>query len=248
MNPSEAAILYGIATAGHNQPPSQIEELGQRHAHLLERKDELLEAAIRAPESCDDDETAGKLTDFAAQLGACAKEARESHKTEKQPFLDGGRTVDSFFKEIADPLEQNKKAIETIIGGYQFRKQQEAKRAAAEAERLAREEAERLAAEATTEAQIDQAIAVEAKANEQAAVVTARPVEISRVRGNLGSIGSLRTDYDYEVADMAQVPRQFLMLNDSAIKAHIKARPKDQAPADVAGLRFFPKHTSRVRA
>jgi predicted HD superfamily hydrolase involved in NAD metabolism len=44
------------------------------------------------------------------------------------------------------------------------------------------------------------------------------------------------------VTDINAVPRQFLMLNDAAVKAAIKARPKDQPPAPVPGIEFIRKH------
>lgn len=233
---------------GHNEPPSPIEEqLISEYDKLLSRQAALLAAAERAPTACDDDATESKLTDFAAQIAACIEEAKSAHKTEKEPHLRAGQAVDTFFRVLSVPLVERKKGYEALIGGYKFRKQEAAKKAAAEAERIAREEAERLAALATTEAEIDEAIAVEITANEQAAIIHARPIELSRARGEF-AMSSLKTDYDFEVVDMAKVPRQFLMLNDSAVKAHIKARLKDQAPVPLDGFRFFPKHSARIRA
>jgi hypothetical protein len=37
------------------------------------------------------------------------------------------------------------------------------------------------------------------------------------------------------------------VINDAAVKAHIKARFKDQPPAPIPGLRFFTKSSTVVR-
>ena len=64
---------------GHNAPPTDAEalraSLAEDHADILRRRDELAAAAARAPTSVTDEETAGKVADFAKQLAACTKDA-----------------------------------------------------------------------------------------------------------------------------------------------------------------------------
>jgi hypothetical protein len=101
-------------------------------------------------------------------------------------------------------------------------------------------EKERLAALAETEEEYEAAI-------EQEAIANARPLERSRIHGDLAT-GSLRIEYEYQIVDLAKVPRSMMMLNESAVKKHIAARPQDGMPAPVPGLRFIPVHKARIRA
>jgi hypothetical protein len=229
-----------------NVPPGQNEILAGNYEDLRQRQQELLAAANRAPKTCDDDETARKLTDFVGQIGSCITVAIKAHKIEKEPWLQGSRIVDGFFRDVREPLEIFKRTFERLIGDWQQRKQEAERLAALEAERLAREEMERLAAAAETDADLEDAIAQEDAALEQAAIAAARPLERSRVHGDLAT-GSLTTDYEYEPIDMAKVPLKFLMLDDSAIKRHIRSRPKDGEPEPIPGLHFTPIYSARIR-
>ena len=231
---------------GRNVPMDQVEILVDNYTDLLQRQKELLEAANRAPKTCDSDEVAKKLTDFTGQLAACVAAATKAHKIEKEPHLRAGQTVDEFFRDIRAPLLTFKQTFEGIIGDWQFRQQEAERLANLEKERLAREEVERLLAEAENEFGLDAAIAQEEAAIEAAAIAAARPLERSRIHGDLAT-GSLRIEYEYAIVDLAKVPRQFMMLNESAVKKHIAARPQDGMPAPVPGLRFIPIHKTRIR-
>lgn len=230
-----------------NLPAELPEQLAEAYSELLERKEDLLSASGRVPAICDNDEIAARMTDFVSQMMAVIKTAQKAHKIEKEPHLQAGRVVDKFFRDIVSPLETIKGAMEALVGSYQFRKQEAIKRAAMEAERLAREEAERQAAAMQTEADLAEAIAQDEAAREQAAIVAARPIELSRLHGDLAT-GSLRIEYDYAIENLDMVPRRFLMLNESAVKAHIRSRPQDGAPEPIPGLRFIARHVTRVRS
>lgn len=218
---------------GDNLPGNLNELLNATYDDLLQRKAELVEAANRAPLTCNDDETARRLTDFLGQIMTCVKRAEDARKTEKEPHLRASQAVDGFFRTIQKPLEDIRATLGLVVGDYQHRKQAAAKKEA-EAEK------ERLAALAQTEEELEAAI-------DQEAIEKARPHELSRIQGDLAT-GSLRTDYDYVLQNITLVPRQFLMLNESAIKAHIKNRPQDGEPAPVSGLRFIPIHKVLIRA
>lgn len=236
-----------LATIGHNGPPTLNEELGQRYAYLTDRKDELLEAFTRVPEACDDDETLARMTDFVGQLMGVFDDADSAHKVEKKPHLDAGRTVDSFFNSIREPMEASKKAIKKLADAYNARKLDQIRHEAAEAEKKARQEAEALAASATTDGEIDQAIALETKAQVSAQVVQMKPTELTQARGSFGTMSSMKLEWAFEIEDLTKVPPQFLMLNEAAVKAHMKARQKDKPPLPCPGIRFFEKPSTQFR-
>ena len=73
-----------------NLPPGPLgtgEILQGNYQDLLNRQEELLAAANRAPKTCNDDETAKSMTDFCGQMAACIKAAQDAHKVEKEPHL-----------------------------------------------------------------------------------------------------------------------------------------------------------------
>jgi hypothetical protein len=117
---------------------------------------------------------------------------------------------------------------------YQNRKAEEARRAAIEQERIAREAAERMAREAATVEQLDAAIAVEAEAEKAAAVVAAKPAELSRSRGDYGAVASLREHWTFEVTDFTQVPREYLCVDQPTVRDAIKRKVRE-----VPGLRIY---------
>jgi hypothetical protein len=138
------------------------------------------------------------------------------------------------------------------------RKAAEARRAAEEEARRARAEADRLAAEALAREVaakpsapaapvLDRAIEAEARAAVADAIAAAKPADLSRTRGDYGAVASLRTTWEYEVTDFNAVPRQFLVVNDLGIRAHIRTRAKDQPPSPIAGIKFIEKSTAVVR-
>jgi hypothetical protein len=64
-------------------------------------------------------------------------------------------------------------------------------------------------------------------------VVAAAPVEKQKTNGVTFSV-----TYDYEVVDEDKIPREYLMPNDKAIKAMVKAK-KDKTM--IPGIKVFPK-------
>ena len=105
------------AAMGDNNPPSPVEEIRFRlcdeFADLAERGKELEAAAGRVPE-VEDDETAGKVSDFIKQVSACLKRAEADRKAEKEPYRQAADTVQAFFKGISNPLETVKKKSRPI--------------------------------------------------------------------------------------------------------------------------------------
>ena len=64
----------------------------------------------------------------------------------KSRFWNGGRTVDTFFKRLADPLDEAKGKLQNRLTIYERNKADEERRVREEAARIEREEAQRLQA------------------------------------------------------------------------------------------------------
>lgn len=108
-------------------------------------------------------------------------------------------------------------------------------------------EASSSAPAADADATLTQAVALSDQAAAVAASATARPADLSRTRGDMGSVASLKQTWAFEVTDITKVPAHMLMVNEAAVKAHVKARLKDQPPAPVAGIRFYTQASATVR-
>jgi hypothetical protein len=241
------------ATIGHNRAPSAIIDTDDAiaatrliAADLMPRQAELLAGyerwAVNTGGIIGDDVTQGKSADFFKQIAGHIKAVEEARKSAKEPVLSLGKAVDGVFALVADPLVPARAGIERAMTAYAQRKADEERarlrlvaEAAAqrqrEADDLARAEAEMLGEDTPPEAPV---VPV------QAALPTA--AEASRVTGDYGSVASLRSRWIHEVTDLASVPREYLMVNDAAIKAAIKGGVRT-----IPGVRVFQESKVGVR-
>jgi hypothetical protein len=270
-----AAAAPAAPGLGHNQPPDEIAELhaslADTNRQLTERRDALLDAGQRVPQAVEDDEGAGRVAEFIKQIAACEKVAEASRVALKEPFLAKGRAVDGFFKKIVDPLVALKRTVNARLTAYQ-QKKAAAERAAREAEeRRQREAAAKAAAEAaaaaasiTTEADLSQAIAKEdvakmagASAEKAAEVAQAKPAELSRTRGDFGSVASLHTYIAFKDLDRAELDlealRQHLSSDalEKAVRSYIRAnsealRGRVPAHQPLKGVHLYEDARSQV--
>ena len=244
------------ATIGDNFPPSPIEalraQLAEDCAKLITRCAELMDSYARAPEIIDDDETAGKVGDLIKLITAAMKAAETARVGAKEPYLEAGRAIDGFFKTtILDPLNHYKRMLQARLSGFLEQKAAATRRAAEAQAKLEREAAERLAAEAAAaadDAKLDEALSAEERALEAEALAEAKPAELSRSRGDYGSVSSLRTTWESEITDRAQLDlealRPYFAIADleKAIRAFVKAGGRE-----LRGARIFEMTTAVVR-
>ena len=241
---SSDTARHGI---GGNLPPVETpaeiyERLADTYASLIARRDELLAGVARVPAEIGDDNVS-KIIDFVKQIKAAGTKATEAFKTEKNPFLEGGRAVDGYFKRITEPLSDGVVALNKKLTVYQVAKEAAERRVREAAEQAARVEAARLQkiaddaaaalraeADKMREAQnLDAAVEREAEAQraEAAALLASREAQakvadLSRTRGDMGGVSSLRTEWRGEIISRAD-------LDLEALRDHIPADALDQA-------------------
>lgn len=250
------------AQPGHNLGPQSDADalrarLAEANEKLLSRADELLAAEGRLP-AIDGDDGAGKASDYIKQVTACAKALDTARVGAKEPFLEGGRTVDGYFKKIADPLLGLKQRVDRKLSEYLRAKADAERRAREEEARIQREEAgkreaEALAAMATAapaaaEIATDAAIASQATAAQAQKAAEAKPAELSRTRGDFGAVASLRTEWTGEILDRDTLDlaalRQHIPLDalERAVRAFVKAGGRE-----LAGAKIYERSTAVVR-
>jgi hypothetical protein len=231
-----------------NNPPDDIailrDNLDLETEALRGRTADLVAAVDRAPPTIDDDEVCAKVADLVKLISACAKVAEDKRVSRKEPFLASGRAVDGYFKtKILDPLDKGKATLSARLTTFQRRKAEderqrreaEARRQRDEAARAAKDAAEKAAA-MQTDAGLDDALAAEelaqqAEADAEAArrAAAAKPAELSRTRGDLGAVASLRTFWSFRDLDRATLDldalREHLPVDalEKAVRSYVKA-------------------------
>lgn len=186
---------------GHNEPPL-ADRLTLDHAELTAKAKE---AAALVPETIraiQNDEEAGAYTETAKDIKAVLKLADAAFKTEKAPWLAGGKTVDDFFKAVSTPLKAAADRAVEAINVWQ------------RAQLAAKRKAEFDAAEKARK----EAIAFDEPVPVAAPVVVK---EAARVVSFSGTKASASIKWKGEVTDIDALPRQYLMPNKAAIDAAI---------------------------
>lgn len=235
------------------------QRLAEDNAALIRRHDDLIGAEERLPDIVDDD-SAGRVADYVKQATACAKALDGSRVAAKEPFLEGGRNVDGFFKRYTDGLGTLKRRVEAKLSIYlrdkadrERRAREEEARQSAEAARKAEAEAMALAdaAKVTTaqaDAALDTAVQAQTVARVAEKAAAAAPADLARTRGDFGSLATLRREWTFKDMDRAE-------LDLEALRAHIPTDALEKAlrSAIKAGLReikgatIFENQTATVR-
>jgi hypothetical protein len=198
------------------------------------------------------------VADFIAQCQAHLRQAEAAHKVEKAVHLQGGRTVDGFFKRRCERLSEALVPVFSRLKAHRDRRESAAaerhsallKTAESETELAGqyRAEAERLAASdnpadpkraAQYHSLADATIeSVDALLREAAACL--EPV---RIQGDYGATAYITRSWAFEVIDVNEVPRCYLSLNTEKIRAAILK----EGIRDIPGMKIFQHEELRVR-
>jgi hypothetical protein len=245
------------AGIGDNRPPPGLDlrnRLAEDYAELAETAARLVKQANASPAAITDDDTVGVAGDLIKEISACSKRAEKIRVDEKEPFLQGGRDVDGFFKTLTGQLEKAKGSLEKVVGVYLRAKAAEERRAREEAERKAREEAERKMREAEEAERERQEIARRREAKRIADEQAAREAEAAEVAANEPqTIGDLskpfEVDPDVEAETQATLAADHA-LEDAAeheTQAEIAAKAAAAKPAELARTRSDAGSVSTLR-
>jgi hypothetical protein len=214
---------------------------------------------------------ATKAADFVKQVKETIKDIEAKREAYKRPVITAGKTIDAAFKNpMISPLQKVVDEVMYEINGYQVRERQaEAKRQKQQAEAEAMErrkaadaEAARLAEEAAAAeaaGDVESAMEIESAAQQVAEVarVEARQVytpqaadiRLATQKSDLGTGLGTRVTWDFELVDIALVPKMFVSLNVDMVKAMLKSDKaiKEDGAQPIPGVRFFSKQSASVR-
>jgi hypothetical protein len=249
---SETVDTAGL---GHNRPPQpldatllldwlepELEPLRPRAAALVAAVERFKAAHVPIR----DDDEQGNAAEFVRQLRAFVKAAEDLRRQLGQPYLDCTSTLNTAFKKLEASVITGREAVDEALTQYaRMRALEERRRreAEAEAKRKAAELAELQARKSGAgDPTWDRAVDTAQRAEKAERAAAAGPADLSRVRGDMGAVASLREHWDYEVTDADAVPRLYLHINPAAIRAAIAGGARE-----IAGLRIFDASKVQVR-
>lgn len=225
------------------------ENLSERHPDVVKRSADLAEMLERASKAVDNEDDANKISEAIRQCTAFIKIATETRVKEKEPYLAGGRAVDGFFNNLIDAVDKTKKALLRVRTDYDVAVERAARQRRDEEAKRARDEVDRLAAEAKTKADAERVAVAEVRAEETHQATKATAAELTRTRTDTGVMTSLRSEWVHEVVEAKKVPRKFCVPDDKLLRAAVKsAVTSDGAcPLEIAGVRIYERKVSQVR-
>ena len=179
-----------------------------------------------------------------------AKECAQLIKEIDSVRKDATKPLDHMKKQIMDicrPLTEGLKKVKDNYGEKVLAWQREqAKKEAAEKKRLEDEaEAHRKAALEAAETGDDVGFEHEAQRADDAEAQQRAVDKTSTAKTtpqSYGRISGVKT-WIYEITDETAIPRQYLRVNESALKAAAKIKPN---PPEIPGIRWKEKHTPRT--
>ena len=197
------------------------------------RKDvSLVEQRVLALEIKDADDVT-EATNLLSYISSTKKNIEETRKSMVKPINDGLKAINDWFKRFSAPLETADGLLRKKVLVY--RQQQEQIRRAEE-ERL------RKLAEAEQKKLEKQAKKDGVMAPPPPPPVMIIPEQARTVHSDMGAV-SAKLVWDFEIEDENKVPRNFMIVNEKAIRAAVKAGVRN-----IPGVKVFQKEELAVRA
>lgn len=212
--------IAAVATLGHNNPPSLREVLAENYSGLTQEVEAIADKANGAPKKVTSEDDLTKVGDIVKDVRQLAKRIDQARVAQKEPYLQGGRDVDAFFKVLTERLDRIATALQDRATVYQREKAAEERRKREEEARRLREEEERQreiarkAEEAnrnkTAAKHEDKAEEIATRAAEVEAAAQASAADLTRVRSMSGTVATARTEWSFEITDFNEIPLEIL--------------------------------------
>lgn len=243
---------------GHNS--ASIEEILQdTRSALMARVEPLAERAnsVELPnKKIESEDHLALITPIVVDAKALAKDLENARKDDKQPYLDGGRAVDAFFKGPKDRLDRIVGVFERLASDFQREKIAEERRRAEEAERRAEAEAERLRKEAETakkpetqQRKLDKAAEADNAADRAAAAAQRSGNELGKV-STAGGTARAQTFWNYAIENYGELDLNSIrdFIDREAVEKAIRAKIKIQkGNTEIPGVRVFEDVKASIR-
>lgn len=227
------------AVIGNNEPPL-ADRLSADHAALVKEATDAADLVPPEIRAIENDEEAAAYTDTAADIKDVIARADASFEVEKKPWRDGAKTVDDFFAFRKTLAAAVKRVTDALDNRANLLLAQQRKAEAEEAERA------RIAAAIETERLRKEAIAFDEAPPAVVAPVYVAPLPIKDVARvvsfSTGNKASASVKWTHRVTDPDKVPRQYMMVNEDAIKAAVKGGARS-----IDGVEIFEAAKTAIR-
>jgi hypothetical protein len=186
-----------------------------------------------------DDADAGYVSDRRQEVKERLKEIEKFRKHITEPLLESKKRIDLEAKRISTPLEAIVQVLDSKLIGWhkaqeQVRIEAEKKKRAEEAKRLEEEKKAQLKVAMLTND--EKAASNVSEIDKNLERLEARPIQIQNNVRTARSTSYLIERWTYEVVDPLQIPREFLMVDESKLR---KFATETQGEKQVPGVKFF---------
>lgn len=212
-----------MESIGHNNPPSDFEIVKSR---LEEGERDIKKAILEIektplPESVDNEEIAGIVTDRIKSIRNIGSGITKTYKEIKEPYLQCSRAVDAWKNKLEADLAVMKSSAEKVLSIFLTKKAEEERLRQLEIARKQREEAEKLAQEALAHSQanlqetanelLGEAIKSESVANRiENTIADAKSHELVKTRSAFGSTASQKTAWVGKIVSLRGIDLEVL--------------------------------------
>lgn len=191
-----------------------------------------------------DEVTLGRVNKAKLYIKELRNEVRKVFEPIKKKAYAAYKEVLDKYKEVEKPIIDAEKHLDRLLADYfaeQRRLREEAERKRLEEERKRREEEERKlreALEAENSGKKEEAEKIITEA------VETKPIEINvPEKPKLNGVYS-RLDYDFEIIDMNQIPREYMIPNETLIRKVVKA---NKGNVEIPGIKIIKKEIVMTR-
>jgi len=220
---------------GHNQPPSALDEQKSVVQGIIDEAEATLTGV--AVETAEQDKVVENLL---KGLKTAKKGVNDAHKSDKEPYLEGGRRVDAEKNELIADIDRAIKVAQDCRTPY-LQKQEEIRQ---EAARIAREEAEAKRRELQEAHKAKQGLDVEeAKAladKEEAAKEAAK----AAAKATKPTATGLKTVWNTEITNLEQALNTYF--DDPRLSDAVLAMAKSDVHSGKRDIPGFNIHSERV--
>lgn len=180
-----------------------------------------------------DDKGMGNATELLGWIASAKKGFEGKRKMLVKPLNDHVKTINTMFKEYTAPLEAADSTLRGKVLSYRQEQERIRREEEARLRKLAEEERARLEEEA------------EREGTPPPPPMPIPQVQVRRqaktTRGDFGTVSAKKV-WDFEIVDASAVPPEFLMVNEKAIRAAVKAGVRN-----IPGVNIYQKEELSVR-
>jgi hypothetical protein len=246
--------MHSTAPTSHFAPSNEVEkeeapapEIENQEVEQVAQKASLLvQNAVTLKVT--DPTTQHQASQVLLAIAALRKEVADTFRPMKEAAFKAHRTVCEQEKKHDQPLADAERAVKAQIGNFVAEQNRLAREAEEAARKAEHERAEREALELSQQRAIEDAVALESIGDtvgaqavlDNPAPMPVRYVAPAPIAPQVAQVSgvSTREDWDFRITDEMAIPREYLLVNESAIRALGKTT---KGKARIAGVEFYSK-------